>query len=42
MEHMNLLIGGEWRPAVGSVRAEDVTSPYDGSVVGTAAGGRHG
>jgi acyl-CoA reductase-like NAD-dependent aldehyde dehydrogenase len=33
MEHMNLLIGGEWRSAV---RAEDVTSPYDGSVVGTA------
>src|SRR5215216_1661594 len=30
-----MLIGGEWRPAVGSGRAEDVTSPYDGSVVGT-------
>jgi len=35
MEHMNLLIGGEWRSAVGSGRTEDVTSPYDGSVVGT-------
>jgi acyl-CoA reductase-like NAD-dependent aldehyde dehydrogenase len=41
MEHRDLLIGGEWRPAAGSGRTEDVTSPYDGSVVGTVpvAGG---
>jgi acyl-CoA reductase-like NAD-dependent aldehyde dehydrogenase len=35
MEYMNLLIGGQWRPAAGSRRTEEVTSPYDGSVVGT-------
>jgi len=34
MEHRNLLIGGDWRPAEAG-RTEDVTSPYDGSVVGT-------
>src|SRR6266508_632200 len=40
MEHRKLLIGGDWRPAE-SGRTEDVTSPYDGSVVGTVpvAGG---
>jgi acyl-CoA reductase-like NAD-dependent aldehyde dehydrogenase len=30
-----MLIGGQWRPASGAGRSEDVTSPYDGSVVGT-------
>src|ERR687884_1392257 len=30
-----MLIGGGWRPAAGSGRTEEVTSPYDGSVVGT-------
>jgi acyl-CoA reductase-like NAD-dependent aldehyde dehydrogenase len=30
---MEMLIGGRWRP--GSGRSEEVTSPYDGSVVGT-------
>ena len=36
-----MLIGGDWRPAVGTGLTEDVTSPYDGSVVGTVpmAGG---
>ena len=34
MDLTPMLIGGEWRPAVGSGRTEDVTSPYDGSVVG--------
>jgi hypothetical protein len=29
-----MLIGGGWRPAAGIGR-EDVTSPYDGPVVGT-------
>jgi acyl-CoA reductase-like NAD-dependent aldehyde dehydrogenase len=35
MDLTPMLIGGAWRPAVGSGRTEDVTSPYDGSVVGT-------
>src|SRR5918911_3433864 len=30
-----MLIGGGWRPAAGSGQTEEVTSPYDGSVVGT-------
>ena len=30
-----MLIGGRWRPAAGAGR-EDVTSPHDGSAVGTA------
>jgi acyl-CoA reductase-like NAD-dependent aldehyde dehydrogenase len=30
-----MLIGGDWRSAVGIGRTEDVTSPYDGSIVGT-------
>jgi acyl-CoA reductase-like NAD-dependent aldehyde dehydrogenase len=30
-----MLIGGQWRPAAGAGQREDVTSPYDGSVVGT-------
>jgi acyl-CoA reductase-like NAD-dependent aldehyde dehydrogenase len=30
-----MLIGGDWRSAVGTGRTEDVTSPYDGSAVGT-------
>ena len=30
-----MLIGGDWRSAVGTGHTEDVTSPYDGSVVGT-------
>jgi glyceraldehyde-3-phosphate dehydrogenase (NADP+) len=30
-----MLIGGRWRPAAGPGRSEEVTSPYDGSVVGT-------
>jgi acyl-CoA reductase-like NAD-dependent aldehyde dehydrogenase len=35
MTAMEMLIGGRWRPAAGPGRSEDVTSPYDGSVVGT-------
>src|SRR6187455_1216513 len=35
MDLTPMLIGGEWRQTVGSGRTEDVTSPYDGSVVGT-------
>ena len=35
MDGSNMLIGGQWRPAIGTGRTEDVTSPYDGSVVGT-------
>ncbi len=31
---MEMLIGGTWRPAADG-RAEDVTSPFDGTVVGT-------
>src|SRR5260370_39441202 len=34
MSVTRMLIGGEWRDA-GSGRTEDITSPYDGSVVGT-------
>jgi acyl-CoA reductase-like NAD-dependent aldehyde dehydrogenase len=30
-----MLIGGDWRSAVGTGRSDDVTSPYDGSIVGT-------
>ena len=41
MDLTPMLIGGGWHPAVGTGRTEDVTSPYDGSVVGTVpmAGG---
>jgi acyl-CoA reductase-like NAD-dependent aldehyde dehydrogenase len=35
MARTEMLIGGRWRPAAGSGRSEAVTSPYDGSVVGT-------
>src|SRR5919202_2417015 len=35
MARTEMLIGGRWRPAAGSGRTEAVTSPYDGSVVGT-------
>ena len=35
MTAMQMLIGGRWRPAAGAGRREDVTSPYDGSVVGS-------
>ena len=35
MDLTSMLIGGDWRPAVGTGLSEDVTSPYDGSVVGT-------
>ena len=35
MARTEMLIGGHWRPASGSGQSEDVTSPYDGSVVGT-------
>jgi glyceraldehyde-3-phosphate dehydrogenase (NADP+) len=35
-----MLIGGEWRPAA-SGRTEDITSPYDGSVVGTVPRAGH-
>ena len=35
MDLTPMLIGGDWRPAVGTGRTENVTSPYDGSVVGT-------
>ena len=31
---MEMLIGGTWQPAA-SGRAEDVTSPFDGAVIGT-------
>jgi acyl-CoA reductase-like NAD-dependent aldehyde dehydrogenase len=31
---MEMLIGGSWQPA-GSGRAEEVTSPFDGTVIGT-------
>jgi acyl-CoA reductase-like NAD-dependent aldehyde dehydrogenase len=30
-----MLVGGRWRSASGPGRSEEVTSPYDGSVVGT-------
>ena len=32
---MEMLIGGRWRPASGAGPVEEVTSPFDGSVVGT-------
>ena len=32
---MEMLIGGRWQPAAGSHRVEEVTSPFDGTVVGT-------
>jgi len=35
MDATSMLIGGQWRSAIGTGRIEDVTSPYDGSVVGT-------
>ena len=35
MARTEMLIGGQWRPASGSGQSEDVTSPYDGSVLGT-------
>ena len=35
MARTEMLIGGRWRPAAGSGQTEEVTSPYDGSVVGT-------
>jgi acyl-CoA reductase-like NAD-dependent aldehyde dehydrogenase len=35
MARTEMLIGGRWRPAAGSGQSEEVTSPYDGSVVGT-------
>jgi acyl-CoA reductase-like NAD-dependent aldehyde dehydrogenase len=35
MTRTQLLIGGRWRPAAGPGKTEDVTSPFDGSVVGT-------
>src|ERR1700751_3769409 len=31
---MEMLIGGRWQPS-GSDRTEDVTSPFDGAVIGT-------
>jgi acyl-CoA reductase-like NAD-dependent aldehyde dehydrogenase len=34
MAGAEMLIGGRWRPAVGSKQTEEVTSPYDDSVVG--------
>src|SRR5947209_10118286 len=35
MDGNSMLIGGQWRSAIGTGKTEDVTSPYDGSVVGT-------
>ncbi len=35
MARTEMLIGGRWRSVSGSGRSEEVTSPYDGSVVGT-------
>ena len=35
MDLTPMLIGGTWRPAQRTGRTEDVTSPFDGSVVGT-------
>jgi acyl-CoA reductase-like NAD-dependent aldehyde dehydrogenase len=32
---MEMLIGGRWRPASGPGAVEEVTSPFDGAVVGT-------
>jgi acyl-CoA reductase-like NAD-dependent aldehyde dehydrogenase len=41
MDITPMLIGGDWRTAASTGRDEDVTSPYDGTVVGTVpvAGG---
>jgi Aldehyde dehydrogenase family len=38
---MEMLIGGSWRPAA-SGRAEEVTSPFDGAVIGTVPVGDAG
>jgi len=35
MQRTDMLIGGRWRPAAGPGRVEEVTSPFDGTVVGT-------
>jgi acyl-CoA reductase-like NAD-dependent aldehyde dehydrogenase len=35
VQRMDMLIGGRWRPATGSRQVEEVTSPFDGAVVGT-------
>jgi glyceraldehyde-3-phosphate dehydrogenase (NADP+) len=35
MTAMQMLIGGRWRPASGVGAVEEVTSPFDGAVVGT-------
>ena len=35
MDLTPMLIGGEWRAAASTGRAEDVTSPFDGAVVGS-------
>ena len=35
MDGYSMLIGGQWQSAIGTGRTEDVTAPYDGSVVGT-------
>jgi acyl-CoA reductase-like NAD-dependent aldehyde dehydrogenase len=35
MAGTEMLVGGRWRSASGPGRSEEVTSPYDGSVVGT-------
>ena len=35
MDGNSMLIGGQWQSAIGTGKTEDVTSPYDGSVVGT-------
>ena len=34
MDLTPMLIGGHWRPAVGTEQTEYVTSPYDGAIVG--------
>src|SRR5262249_25064573 len=34
MDLTPMLIGGQWRKAVGTGQTEDVTSPYDASIVG--------
>src|ERR1043165_8406475 len=35
MDGESMLIGGQWPSAIGTGKTEDVTAPYDGSVVGT-------
>jgi acyl-CoA reductase-like NAD-dependent aldehyde dehydrogenase len=35
VQRMEMLIGGRWRPASGAGPVEEVTSPFDGTVVGT-------